>query len=303
MKENIRLHEGHEGIVFYYDSTLPKMLSRHTHPQLELNIVLSGTATYMLTGRQYNLQKGSLVWLFPEHPHIITERSKNYSMYVIVFSQKLIGNYINDLRYKILGMKEPEGYYCRLLSKNKLDLLSSVCRTLINDDIISDTKERIMTWAGEAYGGKENKTFEHSNVQKLNAGLRYLLLESWDSYNNAGENSFSTIHPAVENIVIALNDERNYPDILEYDLNQLAALAKISPSRLSRLFSKQIGIPLINYRNRNRLEYFIQLFQSKNITISEAAYNAGFGSYAQFQKCFIKEYGYSPKIVKDRMKE
>ncbi|WP_083631174.1 helix-turn-helix domain-containing protein [Labilibacter marinus] len=111
------------------------------------------------------------------------------------------------------------------------------------------------------------------------------------------------LHPSVETAYLKLNNQENYPAILEYNLDDLAQECHLSPVRLSRLFHAQIGTTLILYRNQKRLEYFQQIYSSSpHLTISEAAFSAGFGSYAQFQKSFIKAFGYSPKSFKDKVR-
>ena len=67
---------------------------------------------------------------------------------------------------------------------------------------------------------------------------------------------------------------------------QIAAKLDISLSRLVRVFKAQMGMSLVAYRNRLRLERFSALVANGRTTLLDAALAAGFGSYAQFHRVF-----------------
>jgi transcriptional regulator GlxA family with amidase domain len=70
----------------------------------------------------------------------------------------------------------------------------------------------------------------------------------------------------------------------------------VSEAHLSRTFHRQIGVSLTHYRNSIRLGRFWEEYrqpEQKNLT--EAAYAAGFGSYAQFYKVFVQAYRLGPR--------
>ncbi len=82
----------------------------------------------------------------------------------------------------------------------------------------------------------------------------------------------------------------------EHDLSRLARRCNVSEAYLSRLFGRQIGVPLSRYRNSLRLSRFwIHYRKSGRKNLTEAAYAAGFGSYAQFYKIFAQTYGCGPR--------
>lgn len=70
----------------------------------------------------------------------------------------------------------------------------------------------------------------------------------------------------------------------------------ISSSRLSRLFNDQVGLSIVDYKNKLKLERMIECFKNNpEYSISEACYTVGFGSYSQFYKTFRQSFGISPK--------
>lgn len=83
------------------------------------------------------------------------------------------------------------------------------------------------------------------------AGFAYLLLSFWEAYRASGDViEGSDIHPAVEIAARILRDDPRAGE----DLTQLARHAGLSPSRLSRLFKEQVGLPVSRFRNERRLE-------------------------------------------------
>jgi AraC-like DNA-binding protein len=67
---------------------------------------------------------------------------------------------------------------------------------------------------------------------------------------------------------------------------EIAATLDISLSRLARVFKSEMGMSLVEYRNRLRLDRFAVLLDKGRTNLLEAALAAGFGSYAQFHRVF-----------------
>jgi AraC-like DNA-binding protein len=67
---------------------------------------------------------------------------------------------------------------------------------------------------------------------------------------------------------------------------EIASVLDIGLSRLSRVFKAEMGMSLVEYRNRLRLDRFSVLLDRGRTNLLEAALAAGFGSYAQFHRVF-----------------
>ena len=75
----------------------------------------------------------------------------------------------------------------------------------------------------------------------------------------------------------------------------------LSPSRLARVFKSEMGMSLVEYRNRLRLERFSVLLDKSGENLLAAALEAGFGSYAQFHRVFVALRGSTPgKYLRSR---
>jgi AraC-like DNA-binding protein len=67
---------------------------------------------------------------------------------------------------------------------------------------------------------------------------------------------------------------------------EMATRLDISLSRLARVFKAEMGMSLVEYRNRLRLDRFTVLVDRGGSNLLDAALTAGFGSYAQFHRVF-----------------
>jgi AraC-like DNA-binding protein len=78
-------------------------------------------------------------------------------------------------------------------------------------------------------------------------------------------------------------------------LRGLATAAHMTPRTLAKHFRAQVGVSLLDYRNRIRVERFLSLVERDGGNLLAAALEAGFGSYAQFHRVFRQLLGVTPK--------
>ena len=88
------------------------------------------------------------------------------------------------------------------------------------------------------------------------------------------------------------------------DAHALTALARevgLSPSRLQHLFKTCTGVPLRRFRIWNRMGAAISA-AAAGVSLTEAAYQAGFSSAAHFSSAFRAMFGLSPsELVRARL--
>ncbi|MBN2194179.1 MAG: AraC family transcriptional regulator [Polyangiaceae bacterium] len=90
-------------------------------------------------------------------------------------------------------------------------------------------------------------------------------------------------------VVQALHDD------VTLDGAALARKVAVSAGKLARDFKAEMGVSLVEYRNRLRLERFLSLVDRGGGNLLEAALDAGFGSYAQFHRVFRSMLGTTPR--------
>ena len=287
--ENLKLRCGYDGFLYLAESTRnPPRLKSHHHIELELNLVVRGTITYVVSGKRYTFQPRTLLWLFPEQEHQLVDRSDNAQNFVVVFKPSLIARSCRTAFNA--GLKEKkekrEGVLNTLLKPDSFDLIRRTMDSLMQGSLDADLLNR-----EAGFGVGPGFSFEHGDLDGLNAGLHHLLLLCWHSQlQGQVSTEDAALHPAVSRAIKLLSEEN-----WEQGLGPLAKTCGVSEAHLSRTFRRQVGVPLSRYRNSLRLSRFWEQYRKPQKNVTEAVYAAGFGSYAQFYKVFVQTYGRGPK--------
>ncbi|HEV2694263.1 MAG TPA: helix-turn-helix transcriptional regulator [Verrucomicrobiae bacterium] len=261
MRQHLNLPAGLDGNLWHYRHHGRNAM--HRHAELELNLVTSGSGLYLLENRKYEIRRGDLLWLFPAQEHVLVEQSTDFEMWIGVFKPKAVARIATGAGAKILRQRNPAGEFCRRLSQPALTRL-----------------EQLFPEVDEA----------RNETGLFNTGLAYALLSAWGYFEHAADVPVRDVHPAVEKAARIIRHESNL-----LGLNEIAHRAGLSAHRLSRLFKQQTGIALVDFRNRQRVERFTELYGTgQRRTMLDAALEAGFGSYAQFYRVFKHVTGSPP---------
>jgi len=79
------------------------------------------------------------------------------------------------------------------------------------------------------------------------------------------------------------------------DASTIARRLEVGVSWFARVFKAELGMSLVEYRNRLRLDRVDALLEQGRTTLLLAAKTAGFGSYAQFHRVFREIRGVTPR--------
>jgi AraC-like DNA-binding protein len=264
MTEDLGLRHGVEGRVARH-AAADGPPRAHRHAELELNLVLRGTASYLLNERRYELTPGTLTWLFPGQNHVLVDESPDHELWWAVFRPGLVTRTATTPLARPLLQRDPIGRYSRRLDARCVARLGTLLRELRDAETVDDAV--------------------------LNTGLAYLLVFAWQAFLDSEDVvAGADVHPAVETVARRLHTDPN-----SGGLDQLARTAGMSPSHLSRIFKAQTGVSITRFRNQRRLERFRVLYgHGHRTTALAAALEAGFGSYAQFYRVVRTETGQSP---------
>lgn len=270
MKEILQLPSGCKGTVWRVKGRGRK-LPMHRHAELEMNLIVHGRGEYLLRDRRYTLHSGDMIWLFPEQEHLLVRQSDDCDMWVLVFSPELLRESCRRPDTMTLRQSDPAGPFCRRLPRETAACLAAFLETLEGNQ---------------------------KNIACYNAGLQYVLLWAWAEHRAAPDvPPGPELHPAVEKAAYRILRKPESPS-----LKEISRSCGLSAWRLSRLFKWQMGVSLVEFRNRRRVARFLDLYQTgQRQTMMRAAYEAGFGSYAQFHRAFKRSMGVGPAVYRRRV--
>lgn len=80
----------------------------------------------------------------------------------------------------------------------------------------------------------------------------------------------------------------------DIDLESVACATGAHPVTVSKIFSKSTGVGFHYYLQYQRCSHAAYLLKNKNMSISEVAYESGFGSIRSFNRAFSAVYGITP---------
>jgi AraC-like DNA-binding protein len=268
MIEDLGLRKGIDGWVVRHSAGTLRPRS-HRHAELELNLVVRGRASYLMKDRRYDLSADTLTWLFPDQEHVLVDESADHALWWAVFRPSAVARIATSPHARPLLGRDPVGRYSRRLDRQRVQRLGALFGELREAGTVDDTL--------------------------FNAGLSYLLAFAWraflDSSDVVGDRE---VHPAVDTVARLLQADPGVGD-----LTDLARIAGLSPSHLSRLFTTQMGLSISRFRNQQRLDRFMRLYRhGRGTTALAAAHEAGFGSYAQFHRVFRQETGRNPSALR-----
>jgi AraC-like DNA-binding protein len=236
----------------------------HRHEELEMNLVLRGSGSYLIGARRRDLHANSQIWLFPEQNHVLHDRSRDFEMWVVYYKHSLVERLCRTHESEVLRTREPGRVLSRHLNVEQTARISALLR--------------------EIESGSDDPP-------RYNAGVGYSLLLAWHEFSRAPNViAGHDVHPAVERAAFLIRDQAELRGIEE-----LAHHAGLSPSRLSRVFHRQMGVSLVDFWNRQRLDRFLRLYgEGRRLSVTQAALDAGFGSYPQFYRVFRAHVGCGP---------
>ena len=232
----------------------------HRHAELELNVALSGHATYIVGNERIKLVRRSLLWLHPAQNHILIEASPDFSMTLAVWKPEFLARWCQTETSQMLLLADPSEARLKRIGEDDFSAIELLSRHV-----------------------------ENAGGELLESGLAFLLHLAHEAFERAvkGE-SPGAIHPCVERAARLLRDQSPPPSVPD-----LAREVGLSPSRLSRLFKSQTGASLTEFRARGCHERALRLLES-DLPLSQVAERAGFGSYAQFHRTFCVHQGQNP---------
>src|SRR3954470_2377750 len=128
----------------------------HRHAELEVNLVVAGTASYLLGDRRYALTPGTLTWLFPGQDHVLVDESSDHELWWAVFRPALVARIATPSHARPLLEEDPVGQFSRRLDSGRVRRLGALFHEVQDEEAVDDVL--------------------------VNSGLAYLLSLAWRAF-------------------------------------------------------------------------------------------------------------------------
>ena len=244
-------------------------LSAHMHYHAEMILSLKGSFGAVIDGRQYVVEEGAGVIVFPYQLH----------EYLAIDSEKAAVMLLNPERNKRLYE-----YF-----KGQLPRTPILSRELVDDEIRSLTEymlvQSIKSW---------ELTDDSGEIVGIYKELLFALILNKLEYE-----------PVVPSKIDAMRQvlfwcQEHFTEPVTIPVAAKALL--ISESQLSHLFSGRIHVGFRDYINSLRVQMATIMLTETDKPISEIAFDCGFTSFSTFNRAFRLSTGMTPREMRKRGK-
>jgi two-component system response regulator YesN len=185
-------------------------------------------------------------------------------------------------------------YYCVVLSMSPIKTDESADSPELVEIKIKDAAAYSYFYASTEknpditrLGENLTRSMWHENCSELAAMI-------WEAAAAGNGQFFYADHPLVASIQFYIG--RNYG--AEFSLVRLAHQFFISESYLCELFKKHTGDTVINFTNKVKMQNARRILMHTDISLKEAAQEAGFSDYGYFGRSFKRSFGITPDLLR-----
>ena len=261
------------------------LLPHHCHPEVEINIFLSGSGMYMVENRNYPIRAGDVFLMLSNTFHWLDVSNSDADMNLIkiIFSPKDICK-DSDTAAKVYNDLLEAFYKSRDHFDVRLPATSGYSSGIVR---IAEQMWRDMQ-SGSADGGEK-----HLLMYILNNIKNYYL-----SKENQGLVAFDPqrYHDIMQTMIYI---DENYADDISID--DLAQIAHLSANRFIVSFKQVTGMTPGKYIISKRIAAASTLIAENRLKITEIAFDCGFNSTANFNKAFLNVMGMTPSEMRKRI--
>lgn len=236
----------------------------HTHPDLELNLVLSGQIHYIHAGRERVVPAGRLVGLWAGLPHgvsLVTEPA-DFCWLTVPLDRLLVWG-IDPQRFSQL-----------------------LRGAMVTDDHDPELDRRqVPQWIAELLAGGAQRTTAQLELQ---ARVQRLL----------GTGTGQAAGPA--NLVVRLVDWLGDHFTDPVSVGDAAEAVDCHPQQAMRQFKQATGMTIVAWITAMRVALAARLLQTTRASMTDVAVRAGFGSRSRFYAAFTAAHGCSPAAWREQ---
>lgn len=252
----------------------------HSHDALEINMIKAGTGYYIINGVTHDFQPGDIVLIDSAALHCAYER-EGLVMQVITFDAAwFIGNQRSDPGV-LSPFKEMGVYFTHILDRDNphLPALRELLLAIQEEHVAARPSYVSVVYAYMLqFFVQVNRHFRQENVQQHTGSVSHAQLEKM-------------------RLVIREMEDR-YAHA--WTLEELAALAYLSPSRFSDIFRRTVGVSPLMYLIQIRLEHAYQLLETSDLKIVDIAMECGFRTLSNFNRLFKRHVGTEPRHIRSK---
>ncbi|WP_269476974.1 helix-turn-helix transcriptional regulator [Hominibacterium faecale] len=258
----------------------------HYHREMEMALILRGTASYRIHHQKYQLSAGDVIIVDTEDLHRIDQSSEDVLMLTMYVDLEFFNDLYPNIDFMIFACEE-----CARESTSRHQQLQNKVAFLRHHlaEIMTLTASR-----------EDNSQLLMEKIHQF----IFLMVNQFQGFF-IEDNQFKTSHNEVNSIDL----DRLYRIIkyiyLNYDqkitLDDLAELEHLSPYYVSHLIKETSGLSFQNFLNYVRVEYAEKFLAENKLTLTQISEFCGFSSPSYFNKCFKTWHHLTPSQYRKQL--
>lgn len=243
----------------------------HRHSYLEFSLVIEGFGSEIINGKKHTMEPGTFTFILPYQIHeIIAEQQTPLRLFNCIFSFNLM--FEIGLESFLLDAQDVEPQPYVKLGEDDFQKLKLILNEML-----------------EEYRG--SKPFKHI-LLKAKIAEAFVLFER---IRQGAQPAYTTYYgPSKKD---AMWDILRYIHLHYQEDITLSHLAKqfhISAPYLSELFKEKVGQNFVSFLHDIRIQHACSLLSSTDISVSEIAFEVGYGSLKTFSRVFRDQRNMTP---------
>lgn len=268
-EEKVHLDKDFPLDFFDYQVYRDTLSNLHCHDSLEFGVCQSGTGLFIVGNEVYAYKPGDMVFIGSGVYHRAHSNSIDDDLWTFFYLKAEdwgCEKFPYDLQLYFGRAEEPMLYYLLVElhteMKEKKTEYQNICRGLTIS--ILSYLQRINR-NGAILLNSSNRPWQQFD-QRINQSLTYMLDEKSEGLS----------------------------------ISQIASMCNLSDSQFRKLFLQQTGLSPKEFQRKIRLGKALSMLQSSQMQIVDIAYECGFSSVCNFNRCFKENYKVSPSIWRKR---
>lgn len=252
--------------------------SFHTHREMELGLVLDGSAQISLKGNSFKVKRGSLFYFNSGQTHeICALTAAGIRVAYIQIANNFAQEYLPQLRDLEITINDINAH----LSEPEVCELTQLVIKTIEDYYKDESDKRQFHWMQDIIG-------------LLTWMVDHMPNRQHDEKNNQVEmHKMNRLQRIVEYLDLHFTEK--------VSLSNLAEMENVTTTHISHFIHDNLNMSFQEYMNKLRFERAIRLMQNTNLKLIDVSMESGFSDLRYMNKMFYKHFGCSPSEYRRNM--